>query len=261
MKDFVNLNKLLTTALDLNRHVIGIKFISTQTEFEDIDAVEIEKPFRYCVLIKSATNGHAIKISKDYFKCNGSGVTFGYWDIPDDYYDSDNKSYLHSCGEVTSNVRQEMYIYDEESYGMLIKPLNKYVENEPDVIMIITSPYNAMRLSQGYTYNYGLKKDFNIAGNQAICLESTLVPLLDKDMNISMLCAGTRYAAGWSDDEVSVGISIEKIEGVVDGLINTINTVETNEKKKQIIERNGSEELDGIKITMNTAYFHSGTFQ
>lgn len=252
--------ELLSVSLDLDRDIIGVKFLETEEDFKNEDSIEITKPFRYCVMIKSALSGKSVKINKDNFKCNGSGVTFGYWDVPKNYFDENSKSSLHRDSEVSLNVKKNMYIYDKKTYGMVAKPLNMFKDSEPDVVIMVTNSYNAMRIAQGYTYNFGLKKDINIAGNEAICLETTLVPIMEEDMNISMLCAGTRYAAGWKDDEVSIGISKEKINGVVDGLINTINTIEPNYKKKQIISKNGSDIINGVKITMDSAYFYSGTF-
>lgn len=259
--DNKELNRILHTSLELDREVIGVKFLDSEEEYDKESAKDIVNDMRYCVLIQSATRGHRLKIRGENFLCSGSGTTFGYHDLPDNYYSGESYlSYgLHKDLETSKKVVNDMYIMDR-TYGLVAGPLETFTENNPDVIILVTNSYNAMRLSQGYSHQFGLKKDFNIAGNQAICLESTAVPLLEKDMNISMLCAGTRYAAGWDDDELSIGISYEIIEPVVEGLIQTINTIEPDEKKDRIIEKNGSDILEGVKITKGTAYFLDESF-
>ena len=59
--------------------------------------------------------------------------------------------------------------------------------------MIAANPFNVMRIVQGYAYHYGMLKNVNMIGNQAICLECTARPYVLKDMNVSVLCIGTRH--------------------------------------------------------------------
>ena len=74
-------------------------------------------------------------------------------------------------------------------------------------------------------------------GNQALCLESTARPYVAKDMNVSMLCIGTRHRAGWKDDEMAIGIPREQISNVIEGLLATLNQMESDCNKKNIEEK------------------------
>lgn len=255
------IDKLFTTVLDLKNEIIGVKFLNTEKEFQEEEASEVNQAVRYCVMVKSASSGHAIKVRSDQFRCNGSGTSFGYWKTDEEYLSGRKpfKTGLHESVDRSKDVVNSMYRLDGDNYGMVIKPLRLFKEM-PESILIVTNPYNAMRISQGYTYKFGLKKDFNIAGNQAVCYEATVVPLVEEDMNISMLCAGTRHAAGWDDNDLIVGISGQKVESILEGVIKTINTVEPDEKKKLIIEKNGSNKILDTTVTMESAYFYSGTF-
>lgn len=255
------IDKLFTTVLDLKYEIIGIKFLNTEEEFQEEEAAEVNQAVRYCVMVKSASMGHAIKIRNNQFRCNGSGTSFGYWKTDEEYLSGRRpfKTGLHESVERSKDVVNNMYRLEGENYGMVIKPLRLF-NDMPDSILIVTNPYSAMRISQGYTYKYGLKKDFNIAGNQAVCYEATVVPLVEEDMNISMLCAGTRHAAGWDDTDLIVGISGQKVEAILEGIIKTINTVEPDDKKKLIIEKNGSNKILDTIVTLESAYFYSGTF-
>lgn len=247
----------------LKREVVGVKFLKTEDEFEKEKAQDILQSSRYCVLVKSAMSGKTIKVRCDKFKCMGSARTFGYIEVPKEYFSGEHyiKHGFHKNIDISKKVVKNMYLLDNESYGILLKPLNKFTSSNPDVILMTTIPYNAMRISQGYTYEYGLKKDFNIAGNQAVCLESTAVPYVENDINISMLCAGTRHAAKWDDTELMIGMAWDKAEKVLNGVIKTINTIEPDDKKEEIVSKNGSDEVNGEKIELGTAYFYKGTFR
>lgn len=94
-----------------------------------------------------------------------------------------------------------------------------------------------MRIIQGYAYFYGMPKAIRMIGNQALCLESTARPYVAKDMNVSMLCIGTRHRAGWKDDEMAIGIPREQISNVIEGLLATLNQMESDCNKKNIEEK------------------------
>ena len=49
-----------------------------------------------------------------------------------------------------------------KAYGVEIAPLSDYVSYDPDVVIMITNPYNAMRITQGYAYHNGPIKNFNL---------------------------------------------------------------------------------------------------
>ena len=249
---------LWKTVLDLDRDVVGVKFLNAKEEYDSQDATDIEKDMVYCVFIKSAMTGKSVKLRGTNFACTGSGSTFGYYDLPDTYYTGEwlNPLGLHKNVEVSKEVTNDMIVFDKKTYGVVAKPLNKYIDEEPDVILIVTKPYNAMRLSQGYTYEFGLKKDYQMAGNQAVCYEATAVPMKNKDMNIDMLCAGTRHRSQWKDEELIIGISWDIAKKVLSGVIKTINTIEPDDKKEKIIEKNGSNLVNGEEITMGSAYFY-----
>ena len=80
-------------------------------------------------------------------------------------------------------------------------------DEEPDVVLVVTNSYNGMRIVQGYTHVFGYNTSFKIAGNQAICSECTAFPFESNDINVSLLCSGTRYKAKWGDEEIGNRIS------------------------------------------------------
>ena len=91
-------------------------------------------------------------------------------------------------------------------------------------------------------------------GNQAICLECTARPYVLKDMNVSMMCIGTRHRAGWKDDELAIGIPGPQWSQIITGLINTVNLMESDNNKR-IIERKFKEKNIPFDIRYGYNYY------
>jgi uncharacterized protein (DUF169 family) len=105
------------------------------------------------------------------------------------------------------------------------------------VIIFIVNPYQAMRVVQGYVYQYGIKPTLNYGAMQAICSEATVVPYVTGEINISCLCPSTRLLAKWKDEELAIGLPYEHFQHTVEGVIATINSTDVKRRKEEIIER------------------------
>ena len=137
----------------------------------------------------------------------------------------------------------------------MIQPLGKYKEDHPDVVIIMTDARNAMRLLQGYTYSYGSQPVFKMTGNQAICVECTSHPMEKDQMNLSMLCSGTRYLAKWKPGEIALGFPYRKFIATVDGLLKTVNAVELDPAKHQIQKKLVSLGFPHPKFQLGYTYY------
>ena len=133
-------------------------------------------------------------------------------------------------------------------------PLEEY-NQEPDVVIIVCNPFNAMRISQGYAYNYGHIENIKFAGMQAICQECTSLPYENDQLNISMLCSGTRMLGKWGENDLAVGMPFRFLEDVVKGIKQTVNPLERNKNKEiiknKLIENNLDRQLE---ISFNQNY-------
>lgn len=240
-------------ALDLDRRAVGVKLLKNQSDYDKLEAIELKKPINYCQMVRAASSGNRIKATNKNFLCRSAPRVLGLESAEkfNDHGANWARLGLYKDAELSAKVREDLVYATEEQYGVLLAPIEEF-EQEPDVILVITNPYNCMRIVQGYANLYGMPKNFNLIGNQGICLETTGRPYILKDMNISLLCIGTRHRSGWKDEEMSVGIPIEQFRDVVDGLMNTINIME-NDQNKSLIER----KLQEKNIPMNIRYHYN----
>ncbi len=225
----------LYASLDLARRAVGVKLIETEAEFQKTEAIFPKKPIRYCQMVKGASAGHSIKANAGSFSCQSGPRVLGI--NPADEKNAHGENWarlgLYSSPELSAEIRAGLSYSQKPMYGMLVQPLEKY-DKEPDVVVIVTNPYNIMRITQGYAYSYGMPKNINMLGNQAVCLECSARPYVTQDMNISLLCTGTRHKALWGKEEMAAGIPVSRFSKVVDGIFKTINIMEDDENKKRI---------------------------
>ncbi|MBP2628137.1 MAG: hypothetical protein H6Q68_2848 [Firmicutes bacterium] len=243
-------------SLELKRQIIGVKFIHTEEGFKSADAQTAKSRMPYCVLVKLAMMGHSRKADLEHFGCLSAARAFGIIE-PDEkwlsgcqYRDRGMYQDLGTAKKVVKNTTNVA----QKAYGVMVKPLKAY-STAPDIVIIVTNPYNMMRLVQGYTYTYGTYKEFKIIGNQAFCSECTAYPFESDDINISTLCAGTRYMAGWSKDEMGLGIPFNKFSGMIEGLYKTINIMEPNSDKAVIEEKLKKAGREDLEIEYDKNYY------
>lgn len=246
----------MNCALALNKRIVGIKFLFTELDYEAADVERVKKRMHYCVMVKAAMSGTGFKATGDDLTCLGGARATGLKEA-DDY----NKSGQHSKQlglyrdmATAKSVRDGVSICDHHAYGIMVKPL-EYYSQEPDVVMMVSNPYNIMRVLQGYSYYYGLQSNFKMTGNQAICSEVTAAPYLTNDINVSMMCIGTRHEAGWKDDELAVAFPYNRFETITKGVMETVNIMDNNDKKKVIEEKINKNNIQELKIQYNHNYY------
>lgn len=256
-----NWKKSVTTlydSLEFNRRAVGVRFIKSEKEFDNIDAINPKKPINYCGIVKGASCGHKIKANEDSIACSSGSRVLGI--NPSDVKNSQGENWkrlgLYKDGEISKSVRDGLNYIKEDIYGVLVQPLEFFMQ-KPEIVIIVTNPYNIMRLVHGYAYHYGMPKNINLVGNQAICLECTARPYVIEDLNLSVLCIGTRHRAGWSNDEMALGMPFCQFENVVDGVFNTINIMEDNSNKRRIEKNIKSSRIKELKIDYNYNYYRN----
>ena len=248
--------KKMCSALELNRKIVGVKFLFTEKDFEEADAKAAKAKLPYCVMVKLATHGYGLKATLATSGCGGGTRALGLEDTKPEFESGCeyNTFGLYQDLAIAKNVVNNITFCKHRIYGVMTKPLEAF-NDKPDVVIIITDSYNTMRIVQGYTYKYGTQTDFKLTGNQAVCSESTAYPFENNSINISMFCSGTRYLAGWGKSEIAIGLPYAKFIETADGVYNSINGTEQNEAKKIIKARLKHEKLEDPGIYDNDAYY------
>jgi uncharacterized protein (DUF169 family) len=225
----------INCALKLDRRVVGVKFLFDEEEFDKPDSKKLTGKMAYCVMVRTAMTGKSLKGAAENIGCMGGAKALGMVGLDETalsgrFY---RKLGLYQDLATSKNVQKTTTFCSHKLYGVMVKPLEKY-EEEPDVVLMVTTPYNAMRIVQGYTHVFGFNTAYRMSGNQAICSECTAVPFEKNDINVSFMCSGTRFKAKWGDGELAIGFPFNRFLPVVRGIYATLDLTEPNEKKAEI---------------------------
>ncbi|SHJ59363.1 Uncharacterized conserved protein, DUF169 family [Hathewaya proteolytica DSM 3090] len=256
MSLYDDLQKNLVCALDLNRNPVGIKFLYSESEFDECEVPRVKYKLSYCSMVQLATKGKCLKANFENSGCCGATRALGLEELDEQCHIGNRYYYLNMYNSmcVAKKTHKEANIVSQRIYGVVAQPLSEFKE-EPDVVIVVTIPYNMMRIIQGYSYHNGLCNNIRFDGNQALCLECTTRPYETNDINVSVLCSNTRFLAKWDKTEMAIGIPYNRFPMLVDGVMKTINATEKDEGKREIIARAEKEGLDFSHITYGSSYY------
>lgn len=251
--------RLIYPLLLLQRRAVGVKFLFSEEEFNGADARQLTGKVNYCVMVKAAGNGYAIKARLENFGCLSGARSLGL--AEDTEYNRSGRFY-HEKGmyrdlATCKDVCDKMTACRHKAHGILLRPVEKYAlpGEEPDIALLVASPYQAMRLLQGYTYHYGTCDAFKMAGNKAFCSECTAYPFEYNRINVSLLCSGTRFKAQWQDCDMAVGMPFSQLPFVVDGILKTVNSMEPDDKKEKIRKEMEAAGYNCLQIAFGRNYY------
>jgi uncharacterized protein (DUF169 family) len=245
-------------ALNPPRQPVGVRFLFTESQYAGCGAKAMTTASSYCNMVRMAGLGKSFKATLANSACSGGSQATGLeqaglFKKTGSAY-SKERLWLYNSRSAARKVVSEMLFMDCPVYGLELRPLNDFSRDDPDVVIFIVPPYAAMRLVQGYTYNFATKTSFRVCGNQAICSELTSIPFLTNDINCSFLCSGTRHRCNWGDDEMGIGIAYGKLAALVDGLMTTLPEAEP-QKKKQGIAKRAQEKNIELDVKPGREYF------
>ncbi len=236
----------LELLLELDRFPVGIRLLASREEYLKSEAMESPAGLPYCGAVSRASRGQSLKMSPENSGCAAGARALGMEETPEEVSSGRRHRDLgvYRDLEVSAAVARDMVYLSRRTAGVELRPLGEHPE-PPDVVLVVTTPYNAMRILQGYAYHRGQLKEMKMTGMCAICQECTSFPLEKDTVNLSMLCSGTRCVGRWGKEEMAVGIPWRYMAEIVDGLRLTAGPMEPDPDKERIrirLEECGVEE-------------------
>ncbi len=246
---------LIESYLDLDRKPVGIKFFTEKEEFDNFTVDQRERKVTYCNSVQLASKGQSMKLTKENQGCPNGAFALNFTDVPDPIASGmgRTKKGIYENQEISKKINDDMIFMKDRTYGIAVMPLENF-ESEPDVVIVVGSSYNIMRIIQGNGYFNGYTNNLRTVGLQAVCQDLTTYPYNTDDINISLLCPGTRLVADWVPDEIGVGIPFKKWFEIVEGVKQTTNPFERNKNKEAIKSRLEERGLDSSELKFNENY-------
>lgn len=245
---------MIEAYLDLDRTPVGVKFLWNKEEFEKFPAKQRDRKVTYCNAVQLASKGQAMKLTKANQACPNGAFALNFTDVPEGIKNGKGRfsKNIYATPEISAKINEDMKFMPERPYAVAVMPLAEY-EEAPDVVIVVSGPYNIMRVIQGYGHHYGYPNNLRTVGLQAVCQDLTTYVYNMDDINISMLCPGTRLVADWELNDVGIGVPWSKWEKTVDGVKETTNPFARNDVKEGIVKRLEERGMDssGVKMSWN----------
>lgn len=205
-------------SLGLEKSPVAIKFVLREKDLPK-DIPKVSESIRHCEMVQKAAQGETFYATADEQLCKGGASAIGLMDTPEKvktgefYYELGRFSSLGSAKRTMDAIPK----IDNMMYALVYTPLEK-ANFHPDIIVIISNPAQAMKLSQALVYTLGGRVESNFAGIQSICADAVAGPFLRKTANITLGCSGSRKFADIKNEEVIIGLNGENIGCVVNAL-------------------------------------------
>lgn len=234
-KTYIEISESLKGLLHLNKPPVGVKLISDEgsvpPEFTIFDS-----PTRHCVSIHMASLGASLFVSSKNHACAAAKAALGISELPEKVR-SGKIPYMHglaSSEQAAARIMAEIpHLPLGSTIGTLVAPLSSF-RSPPDVVILVVRPKQAMWVANSLLYEKGSPRiTANFAGMQASCADVTAVPIINQEVNFSLGCYGCRSAGKLGDDEMYVGIPMNRLESVVKGLSGLRRAMGALDKKAQ----------------------------
>jgi uncharacterized protein (DUF169 family) len=212
------ISQKLKDNLGLKKSPVAIKFILREEDLPE-GVSKISENVRHCEMVQKASQGESFYATAEEQMCKGGAAALGLIEPPEKvktgefYYGLGRFSSIGSAKKTMDSIPK----IDPIMYALVYTPLEE-AKFDPDVIVIIANPAQALKLSQALVYTMGGRVEADFAGIQSICADAVAGPFLRRRPNITLGCSGSRQYADIKEDEVIVGLTGENIGCVVNAL-------------------------------------------
>jgi len=209
----------LKERLGLSKSPVAIKFILREEDIpEEIE--KIEENIRHCEMVQKAAQGETFYATAEEQMCKGGASAIGLMETPEkiktgEFYQSLGR--FSSLGSAKRTMESIPKI-DPIMKAIIYAPL-EVIKFDPDVIVVICNPAQALKLAQAMVYTRGGRVEASFSGIQSLCADAVAGPFVNNTANITLGCSGSRQYADIKEDEVIVGMNGENIGCVVTALI------------------------------------------
>ena len=210
----------LKKLLALKGSPVAIKFATSREEIP-AGMEELDKTIRHCSMVNLARNeGRIFYATAGKHECNGGAWSLGLREITPtlksgDFYFRLGK--FNSAAACKRTIDKVPHLISGDTYATLYAPLEK-TPFVPNVIMIVTSPRNMLKISQSALFTLGGRMHAEFSGIQSVCSDATAQTYLTGLPNFSLGCDGSRKFSGIADDEMVMGFPAEMLSEIVESL-------------------------------------------
>ncbi|NLI61806.1 MAG: DUF169 domain-containing protein [Methanosarcinaceae archaeon] len=207
--------------LEMDTYPVAVKLIKAGEEIPE-GFEKPEKQMRHCEFV-----GEVRRTGKSYVAkledqlCKGGAAALGLGQLSEKvksgvfYYE--NLGHFKTLEAAKKTVDGISFLPANSNSAILYAPLEKTFF-EPDVVLFVCNPKQAMVLTQSELYTEGGRMNAAFSGKQSICSDAVAHVVISGEPNITVGCSGSRKYSKVKDSEMIYGIPGKNILNLMDGL-------------------------------------------
>lgn len=211
--------KELIQLLGLKGSPVAVKLVKTPDDIPE-GYEKIPETKRHCEFIQNTRlKGDTGYATAEEHMCKGGAGVMGIGQLPPTVADG---TMYHKLGnfktpEGALDTVEAIPKSSEEHYASLYAPLET-ANFEPDVVVMVLNPKQALRVSQAYLNAKGGRISSDYSGIQSLCADAVVAVKERGVPNMTLGCNGSRGYAGVGDEELVIGIPPENLKDILGAL-------------------------------------------
>lgn len=199
----------------LSASPVGVRFLATK---DPVDGAQLLDKHRYCQALMLARHGQQVLLDAGGISCPAAARAFGFRPLPESL--STGKGLVGfgivSEEKVAEKMFEMMPCLEMGAIQQIhLFPLEK-AEQLPDLVVVEDEVEKLMWIILSYVHARGGERvQSSTAVLQATCVDSTVIPYLEKRLNFSFGCYGCRDATDMAPGEAVLGFPASFLPNIV----------------------------------------------
>jgi len=217
-KQYATWEKTIMEKLGLRWYPVAVGLIDKDELLPDVPMPP--ENLRFCQAMMAARRGASILMPPFKHSCPDGTSIFGMTGVPKKLATGEIYVLFHKLDNAEAAaqmVAERPTLPPKSRRATYVAPLSKTVR-KPEVVVFTGTPEQMMWLCMSMSYYTGHRFDFHASGYNSMCVEAVLYPLMENEPNITFGCYGCRAASDIGEDMMFMGIPLDKIPTVVQGL-------------------------------------------
>lgn len=218
--DYRSASEILTTHLHLDGSPVAIRLAHKKEEIPD--GVEpLGETIRHCMMVGLARKeGRIFYATADRHQCAGGAWALGLRPITESlktgefYFKLGKFDSWTACKRTIESVP---HVEPESTFATVYAPLGT-TPFDPDIVLIIASPFVMLKLAQSSLFHLGGRLTSTFSGIQSVCSDTTAQSYLTGKPCFSLGCDGSRKFSGIGDGEMVLGFPVEMLSAFLEAI-------------------------------------------
>ncbi|WNY28691.1 hypothetical protein MmiEs2_08940 [Methanimicrococcus stummii] len=213
----------LKMLLQLEGSPVAVKLIPAGNEDEVTGRFEkLDRQMRHCQITDHVRRtGEMFYTTLSEQQCKGGAAALGLTQLSDkvksgEFY-CDGLHHFETVEAAKKTVDMITFLAPNSNSVVLYAPLEK-AAFEPDIIIFICNPEQAMLLTQGWEYKDGGRIEAAFSGKQSVCSDAVAQVIKTGKPNVTVGCSGSRAYTKIMPSELLYSIPAQDVEKTVIGL-------------------------------------------